>query len=94
MIHPLVDYTYRSLKSAGSCNSVFRKHCKAKGVDHLWDAVIDLRIDVIRPACEDNTLHSLLFHLLQDLNALVADVFLEVEILFSTCFNGSFSFLK
>ena len=93
MVHPLVDDSDRSHEHSRSCHGVFSENGKAERIDHLRDAVIDLRIDVIRSAGKDYTLDALLLHLLEDSVTFSPDIFLVLAVFGSTCLDRSFRFL-
>ena len=76
MIYPLVRHTKRTLRLFQHGQAVFRQHGKPVGGDHLRYSVVDLRIHMIRPACQHNTGFSVLLDPAQRFAALLLHVIL------------------
>ena len=74
MIHPLIECDNRALRVAELGDGILGEHGDAVGVDHLRNAVIDLRVDMVRAAGKDDAVHMMLCHVLERLSALHLDI--------------------
>ena len=56
--------------------------------------MVDLRIDVIRSSCEDYALDASLIDVFKDLGTFAPDVFLELVVFLTACFNSFLSLFQ
>ncbi len=78
MVHPLVECYNRALRIPEVRNGILGEDGNSIGVDHLRDTVVNLRIDMIWTACEDDAVHMMLFHVLERLASLHLDIIAAV----------------
>ncbi len=71
MIAPLVQDPERTLKVCLFGDRILRQHGHIQFGNDLIQSVIDLRIDMIGPACQNDAVHLLFPHLFEDLGSLV-----------------------
>ena len=55
VIHPLVRYDQRTLRFCQMGDGILGKHCHIIGGDQLGNTVVDLRVHMIRTACQHDT---------------------------------------
>ena len=55
MVHPLVGYDKRPFRVSQMGDGVLRQYRNIEGGDQLRNAVIDLRVDMVGPACQYNS---------------------------------------
>ena len=80
--HPLVVDTDRALKISELRDRVLGEDSHAVGVDELRDAVVDLRVDVVRSARENNAVAAGLLEIFQCLDSLGLDIASVLRLLF------------
>ena len=85
MIHPLIQNPYRPFQVPAFCHRRFCQYGKSEGRDDLIDAVIDLRIQMIRSARQDDGIFSVLLYVIDNLIRAFSDISFESRILFSAC---------
>ncbi len=74
VIHPLIEHDERPLGGSQVRDGVLGEDGKAVRMNHFRDAVVDLRIQVIRASCQNDALCSGVLHELQNALALGLDV--------------------
>ena len=74
MVDPLVHDTQRARGREVDGQAVLGKDRQSEGRDELGDAVVDLRVDVVRPPREHDAASAALLHLCEQARALGADV--------------------
>ena len=74
MVAPLVDDLELRGLDRHVVDGVLRDDRQMIALDHLRDAVVDLRVDVVRTADEHDDLLARLLHALEDLRAVVAHI--------------------
>ena len=74
MVHPLIEYGEGTLRRAKVRDGILRENRKAVGMDHFRNAVVDLRIQMIRPAGQHNALGAGILHEFEYALALCLDV--------------------
>ena len=74
MIHPLVQDGDRTIRCGQVGDGVLGEYSYTVGGDHLRDAVVDLRVNVIGTACKDNALDMVFLHEFQDFLSLFANI--------------------
>ena len=88
MIHPLVRHDERPLRAAQMGDGILGEHGDVKGSDQLRDAVVDLRVYVVRPSRQHDAALSGLLQEGQGLFALFADGLPGVRQLLPGGFRG------
>ena len=81
MIHPLIRDAHRTFGIKVDRETVLGEHREPEACDHFRNAVVDLRINVIGTACENNAAAMRGLHLFQHAGALLTDVLFGAELL-------------
>ena len=63
MVHPLVHDKEGAFQLLQVGNGVLGQHGNPIGINQFWDAVVDFRVDVVRPAGKDNAPAPGFFHI-------------------------------
>ena len=79
--HPLIHHPQRTLGRCIQRQTVLGEHIQPIGGDQLRNAVVDLRVNVVRPASQHHALLSLPLHLRKAAATLSADVILGTALL-------------
>lgn len=69
VVHPLVIDTQRAFQRSQVGDGIFRQHTQTVGIDHIRDSVMDFRVNVVRPSCQDDAAASRFFHIAKGLFA-------------------------
>ena len=93
MIHPLIHHADRTLKTRHVRDRIFREHCQAEALEQLGNSMVDLGIEVIRPARQHDAMRARVLHPFERLFALVADILLEGHIFSPSSFDRRFDVL-
>ena len=81
MIHPLIRDAHRTFGIKVDRETVLGEHREPEACDHFRNAVVDLGINVIGTACENNAAAMRGLHLFQHAGALLTDVLFGAELL-------------
>ena len=93
VIHPLIHHADRTLKTRHVRDRIFREHCQAEALEQLGDSMVDLGIEVIRPARQHDAMRARILHPFERLFTLVADVLLEGHIFSPSSLDRRFDVL-
>ena len=81
MIYPLVNNSERAFYVSKVSNRVFCKNSKSKTVNHLWNTMVNFRVQVIRTTGKNNTASTLCDDFFECLFTLLANFFTEFFLL-------------
>ena len=73
MVHPLVQNGQRPLDRCKVGDTVLSEHSHPEGIDQIRDAMMDLRINVIGTACENDPMPAGLLQIFKNLLAFIID---------------------
>ena len=90
VIAPLVHNAELIFGRIHVVHGIFRHDGQVVGLDHLRNAVVDLRVDVVRPAYQQDHGEIFLLGSLQDFFAFVAHVFPVLLQFLVACVHGRF----
>ena len=74
MVHPLVIDTDRTLNRYQMGNGILRENCHSIAVDQIRDTMVNLRVNMVRTACQNDTPAACLLQILKRLLTLFLNV--------------------
>ena len=93
MIHPLIGYIQRAFYLRQMGNRILCQDCDSVGCDQFRNSVVDLRINVIRTAAENDTGTSGFCQVGKNLFSFVLNIISDLLQFFVSSCNGSVDFI-
>ena len=92
MVHPLIQHADRPVDVISVSYRGLRQHCKTERRNHLVDAVVDLRIQMVRSSRQNDGILVILFDIIDDFIRFFPNIFFKCLIFRSGGRHGGLHF--